>query len=541
MKLTFIGADHEVTGSMHLLETSDTKILIDCGMEQGKNLYQNAELPVSYKEIDYLLLTHAHIDHSGMIPFAYLNGFNGTILTTSASMDLDAIMLLDSAHIQEAEAEFDNRKGKRAGREEVKPPYTVEDAQNCLKLFKEVPYHQMVELSDTVKFRFVDAGHLLGSASIEIWLKDKTEDGSVVEKKIVFSGDIGNHGKPLIRDPEYITEADYVVMESTYGNRMHERGLDHLEDMRRIIQEALDRGGNAVFPAFAVGRTQELLYFLRQMKEKNMIQGHDHFPVYVDSPLAIEATKVFHENLVECYDDETRKLVEQGINPISFDDLNLTVTQEESTAINFSAEPKVIIASAGMCNAGRIRHHLKHNLWRKECSIVFAGYQAEGTLGRALQEGIDKVKLFGEEIIVRAHIETMRDMSSHADRDGLLTWAAAFGDITSHGQFFLVHGEDEAMKELSELIKEKTGNKVDCPYSGSVFDLAKNQWIYMADPVYTKKEDEIQVRNDAVTLDLADAFSELRAVVEQTKVGANADKKKLAEAIRKLAQRYSFS
>ena len=541
MKLTFIGADHEVTGSMHLLETSDLKVLIDCGMEQGKNIYQNAELPVSFKEIDYLLLTHAHIDHSGMIPYAYLNGFSGTILTTSASMDLDAIMLLDSAHIQETEAEFANRKGRRAGKEEVEPAYTVEDALNCLRLFKEVPYHETVELSDTVKFRFVDAGHLLGSASIEIWLNDVTEDGTKVEKKIVFSGDIGNHDKPLIRDPEYITEADYVVMESTYGNRLHERGLDHLEDMRRIVQEALDRGGNAVFPAFAVGRTQELLYFIRQMKERNMIQGHDHFPVYVDSPLAVEATKVFHENLTDCYDDETRELVEQGINPIGFDDLHLTVTTEESTEINFSMEPKIIIASAGMCNAGRIRHHLKHNLWRPECSIVFAGYQAEGTLGRALQEGIDRVKLFGEDIAVRAHIETMRDMSSHADMDGLITWAAAFGSLEGRGQFFLVHGEDDAMENLAGLIADKTGNKVDCPYSGSVFDLAKNQWIYMAEPVYTKKETEVQVRNDAVTLDLADAFNELRAVVEQTKVGANADKKKLAEAIRKLAQKYSFN
>lgn len=535
MKLTFIGADHEVTGSMHLLETSDTKILIDCGMEQGKNVYENALLPVSFKEIDYLLLTHAHIDHSGMIPYAYLQGFNGTVLTTSASMDLDAIMLLDSAHIQEQEAEFANRKGKRAGRDEVKPAYTVEDAQNCLKLFKEIPYHQKIELSKTVSARFVDAGHLLGSASIEIWIHEDD-----VDKKLVFSGDIGNHNKPLIRDPEYITEADYVIMESTYGNRLHEQGLDHLEDLRRIVQETFDRGGNVVVPAFAVGRTQELLYLIRQLKEKNMIQGHEHFPVYVDSPLAVEATKVFHENMTECFDDATKELVEKGINPISFEDLHLSVTTEDSTAINFDPTPKIILAAAGMCNAGRIRHHLKHNLWRFECSVVFAGYQAEGTLGRMLQDGIERVKLFGEDIAVRAHIETMRDMSSHADMNGLITWASAFGDLNGRGRIFLVHGDDDAMANLSAKLKEVTGNTVNCPYSGSVFDLKKNDWKYVAEPVLYKKETEVQIRNDAVSNDLLSALNDLKAVVERAAQGANSDKKKLAEAIRKLALKYKY-
>ena len=450
-------------------------------------------------------------------------------------MDLDSIMLLDSAHIQEQEAEFANRKGMRAGRDEVKPAYTVEDAQNCLKLFKAVPYHEMIELSDTVSVRFVDAGHLLGSASIEIWLKDEG-----VEKKIVFSGDIGNFNKPLIRDPEYITEADYVVMESTYGNRLHEQGLDHLEDLRRIVQEGLDRGGNIVFPAFAVGRTQELLFLIRQLKEQNMIQGHDHFPVFVDSPLAVEATKVFHENITECFDDETKALVEKGINPIMFDDLTLSITTDDSTAINFNPTPKVILAAAGMCNAGRIRHHLKHNLWRPECSVVFAGYQAEGTLGRSLQDGIERVKLFGEEIAVRAHIETMRDMSSHADKNGLISWASSFGDLNGRGRIFLVHGDDEAMKSLSDKLRETTGNKVDCPYSGSVFDLTANEWITVAEPVLFRKETAVHIRNDALTGDLFDAMTELKAIVERTAEGANADKKKLAEAIRKLAAKYGF-
>jgi metallo-beta-lactamase family protein len=271
-----------------------------------------------------------------------------------------------------------------------------------------------------------------------------------------------------------------------------------------------------------------------------MIQGHDHFPVFVDSPLAVEATKVFHENLTECFDDETKALVEKGINPIMFDDLTLSITTDDSTAINFNPTPKIILAAAGMCNAGRIRHHLKHNLWRPECSVVFAGYQAEGTLGRSLQDGIERVKLFGEEIAVRAHIETMRDMSSHADKNGLISWASSFGDLNGRGRIFLVHGDDEAMKSLSEKLRETTGNKVDCPYSGSVFDLTANEWITVAEPVLFRKETAVHIRNDALTGDLFDAMTELKAIVERTAEGANADKKKLAEAIRKLAAKYGF-
>lgn len=536
MKLTFIGADHEVTGSQHLLETSDIKILVDCGMEQGKNIYENALLPCSYKEIDYILLTHAHIDHSGMIPAAFLAGFNGTVLCTQASRDLDAIMLLDSAHIQEMEAEYANRKAMRAGREPVKPAYTVEDAQNVISLFRGVPYGDIVELSDTVKIRFVDAGHLLGSASIEVWIN---EDG--IEKKVVFSGDIGNFDKPIIKDPHYITEgADYVLMESTYGNRLHEKGLNHTEDLVRIIQETLDRHGNVVIPAFAVGRTQELLYMIKQIKDQKLVKGHDGFPVFVDSPLAVEATSVFMHAPLECFDEETMELIRQGINPISFPELTLSVTTEDSTAINFSNEPKVILAAAGMCNAGRIRHHLKHNLWRPECSVVFAGYQAEGTLGRYLQDGAQSVKLFGEEINVAAHIETMRDMSSHADQKGLLDWAGAIGKVS--GRFFLVHGNDESMETLSALVRESTGNVVDCPYSGSVFDLAKNEWITVAEPIpYVKPETTPQAANvSSLNRELQDALAVLSEQVEKAKSGTNADKRKLAAELLRLARKYSF-
>lgn len=437
MKLTFIGADHEVTGSCHFLEVGASKVLIDCGMEQGNNVYQNAELPVSYREIDYVFLTHAHIDHAGMLPWIYARGFRGQVIATYATVDLCNIMLKDSAHIQEMEAEWKNRKARRAGRVEVEALYTMEDAESVLKHFEGVAYGQEFKLNNDLTLRFTDVGHLLGSASIEIWA---TEDKKT--KKIVFSGDIGNKNKPLIRDPQYISEADYVVMESTYGNRYHKKDVNHVESLARIIQETLDRSGNVVIPAFAVGRTQELLYLIRHIKDEKLIQGHDGFEVYVDSPLAVEATHVFKENMMECYDAETKALVERGINPIDFPGLKLSITSEESKNINFDMTPKVIISAAGMCDAGRVRHHLKHNLWRQECSIVFAGYQAEGTLGRVLQDGAQTVKIFGEEIDVRAHIETMDGISGHADRDGLITWISSFEKRP--GYVFVVHGDEES-------------------------------------------------------------------------------------------------
>ena len=297
-------------------------------------------------------------------------------------------MLKDSAHIQEMEAEWKNRKARRAGEKEIPPLYTLNDAAGVINLLEGYEYDEIVELNDDITLRFIDAGHLLGSASIEVWCREGEET-----RKIVFSGDIGNINKPLIRDPQYIRDADYVVMECTYGDRSHPRSEEHVEELAQIIQETLDRGGNVVLPAFAVGRTQELLYFIRKIKHDGMVKGHDNFEVYVDSPLAVEATHVFTENLLRCYDDETRALVEQGINPISFPGLKLSVSSEESKAINFDSGAKVIISAAGMCDAGRIRHHLKHNLWRPECSVVFAGYQAVGTLGRTLQEGARSVNL----------------------------------------------------------------------------------------------------------------------------------------------------
>lgn len=531
MKLTFIGADHEVTGSCHFLEAGGSKVLIDCGMEQGNNPYVNAELPVSYSEIDYVFLTHAHIDHAGLLPWIYARGFKGRVITTYATMDLCQIMLRDSAHIQEMEAEWKNRKAKRAGRGEVEALYTVEDAEGVLSHFEGVAYGQVFKLNDNLTLRFTDVGHLLGSASIEIWAKEGDE-----ERKIVFSGDIGNKSKPLIRDPQYISEADYVVMESTYGNRYHKKTTTYVESLTRIIQETLDRSGNVVIPAFAVGRTQELLYMIRHIKEHNLVHGHDGFLVYVDSPLAVEATQVFTENLLDCYDDETKALVERGINPIDFKGLKLSVTSDESKNINFDMTPKVIISAAGMCDAGRIRHHLKHNLWRPECSIVFAGYQAEGALGRVLQDGAPAVKIFGEEIDVRAHIETIDGISGHADRDGLLAWISAFEKQPSH--VFVVHGNEESCTTFTEALQNQLRLTADAPYSGSQFDLIKNCWICQTEPVLVEKETEARRKATGVYTRLVDAGSRLLAVISHNQGGANRDLARFTEQILALCEKW---
>lgn len=524
MKLHFIGADHEVTGSLHYVDAAGLKILVDCGMEQGRKYYENAPLPVKYSEIDYILLTHAHIDHAGMIPLAYKNGFNGTVVTTKATQALSEIMLRDSAHIQMQEMEWKNRKARRAGEAEQTPSYDLTDVANVLEHFHGVDYHQMVELSDGIRVRFIDAGHLLGSASIEMWI---TEEG--VTKKLAFSGDIGNFGKPLIRDPEYIQDADYILMESTYGARFHDTSIDHLQDLVEITQRTLDRGGNVVMPAFAVGRTQELLYLFRQIKQDHRILGHDDFPVYVDSPLAVDATHVFTQNLQDCYDEETRALVERGVNPISFRGLHLAITREESKAINIDETPKVIISASGMCDAGRIRHHMKYNLWRPESTIVFAGYQAEGTLGRALLDGADAVKLFGEEIAVKAEIAQMADMSSHADQEGLMNWIRAYKKAPE--RVFLVHGNDDGMETLSKLIEDELHYTVNCPYSGSVFDLMKNEWELIAEPKKIERlilggasgEAKRRKSSDAAYDALMAAYHKLAAAVKANYGGANKD------------------
>ena len=481
MKVTFIGATHEVTGSCTLLEACGRNILIDCGMEQGVDLFENIEIPVAPSDIDAVVVTHAHIDHTGKLPFLVANGYSGPIYSTAATRHLCEIMLKDSAHIQEFEAQWRNRKGKRAGEEEYVPLYTMDDVMNTIPLFRTSGYGTDVEIADGITIRYYDAGHLLGSSSVLFTLN---EDGT--EKKMLFSGDLGNVEKPLIREPQDPPQADYVLCESTYGDRIHPEAPDYVNLLAGMIQKTLDRGGNLVVPAFAVGRTQELLYYIRIIKEKGLIRNHDNFPVVVDSPLAAEATNIYSTEMYDYYDDEAIELLKSGVNPITFPDLRLSVSSDESKAINEDMTPKIIISASGMCEAGRIRHHLKHNLWRPECTILFVGYQSQGTVGARLLEGVPEVKLFGEEIQVKAEIIRIDSFSSHADRDHLLEWI----EKTRVGtRIFVNHGEDQVTMSFADEASKLTGKNAVAPYSGEVWDLATDQLVRKAEirPVIRKQ------------------------------------------------------
>ena len=485
MKLTFLGATHEVTGSCTLITVGNSHVLVDCGMEQGEDIFENRDLSVEPSEIDCLLLTHAHIDHSGKIPLLCKNGFKGKIYMTEATARLALIMLRDSAHIQMFEAEWKNRKNKRSGLEAIEPLYDLDDVEAAAGLFIPCKYNHSYRILENVYIRFNDVGHLLGSSSIEVTCVEGENGSSAVSKTVVFSGDVGNTNQPILKDPRFVRAADYLVIESTYGDRLHPERPDYIADLTEHIQKTLDRGGNVVIPSFAVGRTQELLYFIREIKTRSLIKGHDNFPVYVDSPLAIEATSVFLQCDTECFDKETVALIQNGINPIYFDDLRFSVTSDDSKAINLSDEPKVIISASGMCEAGRIRHHLKHNLWRKESLILFVGYQAEGTLGRALVEGADRVKLFGEEITVNAEIAFLNGVSGHADRDGLLRWVQGFSE-KKPAHIFVNHGDDHACAAFTELLSDN-GFEASAPYSGSVYDIAAGKYEIQTDAEYVEK------------------------------------------------------
>ena len=532
MKLSFYGADQCVTGSCHCLEVGGKHILIDCGLQQGRDEIDNASLPFHPGQIDYVLVTHAHIDHSGRIPLLIKQGFQGRILTTRLTADLLDIMLQDSAHIQESDAEYKNRKNQRAGRPMEEPLYTVEDAMRVREFMDTCEYGQQIHICDGVDAVFIDAGHLLGSASIEVWL---TEDGNT--KKIVFSGDIGNKHQPLLKDPTPTKEADYVVMESTYGDRLHPKDkLDYVAELTKVLQETLDRGGNVVIPSFAVGRTQEILYFLRKIKVGRLVKGHEDFPVYVDSPMAVEATGIFQENRWECFDDEAMEFVKEGINPIAFSGLKLSITSEESKAINFDETPKVIISASGMCDAGRIRHHLKHNLWRPECTILFVGYQSVGTLGRALVEGADEVKLFGETVSVRAEIRKMTGLSGHADKEGLIDWIRAFEEKPK--KVFVVHGEDSVCTGFAECLKMEYGQRAYAPYSGTEFDLAVNKFTYEAAPVAVQKK--TKPATGVFERLLASARRLLALVTKSEGVMTNKDMAKFADQINSLCDKWEI-
>ena len=470
MKLTFFGAAKAVTGSCHCLEVSGKKILIDCGLQQGRDERDNAVLDFNASDIDYVIVTHAHIDHSGRIPLLVKQGFHGQIFTTRLTGELLSVMLQDSAHIQEMDAQWKNQKGKRAGREPVEPLYTVAEATQAMAQVVTFEYGQIIDLFPGVKIRFVDAGHLLGSASVEVWA---TENG--VEKKIVFSGDLGNINQPVIRDPSFVQGADYVVMESTYGDRNHEPVASYTAELAKIIDDTFSKGGNVIIPSFAVGRTQELLYFIREIKDAGLVKSNPDFPVYIDSPLAKKATTIFTGNLHGYLDEDALAMVQDGTHMFNFPGLHLTETVDESKLLNIDKTPKVIISASGMCDAGRIRHHLKHNLWRKECTVVFVGYQGEGTLGRSLLEGTKSVKMFGEEIAVNAEIVNFQGLSSHADRDHLLSWIADFKEPKPQ-HVFVVHGDREVAPFFAQSI-QGMGFTAHAPQYTEVYDLIADKML----------------------------------------------------------------
>ena len=507
MKITFLGAAKTVTGSNFLVEAAGKKFLVDCGMYQGKvtEEFENSD-PFLYdvNSIDFMLLTHAHIDHSGRIPKLYNEGFRGNIYATKATCDLCEIMLPDSGHIQEVEVVWKNKKRIRQGEKALPPLYTAEDAYKCLEIFKPVDYDDIVEIDDNISVRFNDAGHMLGSSIIEVWV---TEDEKT--KKIVFTGDLGNNDIPLLDSPTMISNADYLVMESTYGNRLHIRNDDKAKMFLDIVSETLDNGGRVIIPSFAVGRTQEILYEIDKLKEE--FSQDEEFarkyetlmkvPVYVDSPLAISATEVFKKN-VDLFEDEIQEKIKRGDNPLEFNGLQFTQTAEESKALNQDTRPAIILSASGMCDVGRIKHHLKHNLWNPKSTILFVGYQAPGTLGRSIVEGAKKVKIFGEEIAVNARVEYIEGYSGHADQTWLLNFIYSFTNPPKH--VFLVHGEPEGQLELKEKIEQTSECKVIIPNFGDSFELEET-------PKLLEQTKEIELyRKEFRRVDLLDRIEALK-------------------------------
>jgi metallo-beta-lactamase family protein len=509
MKISFLGAAKTVTGSCFHIETDTCSFLVDCGMFQGSNAdeaHNHDPFPFSPGSLDFMILTHAHIDHSGRIPKLYKDGFQGPIYATKATAELCAIMLPDSGHIQEFENEWVNRKRERAGLPPVAPLYTTQDAIDCIRLFNSVHYFEEVRINDQIRVRFNDAGHILGSSIAEIWVK---EGGR--EIKLVFSGDLGNKNMPILRDPSIIESADYLFIESTYGNRNHMNVENKIDRFVEIITSTMEKGGNVIIPSFAVGRTQEILYELFKQREKygEKLTHLLEIPVYVDSPLAVSATKVFRNNL-DCYDEEAREYIENGDNPLDFPGLRFTQSAEESKALNDSKDSLIIISASGMCDAGRIKHHLKHNLWRKESSVVFVGYQAEGTLGRRLVDGADKVRIFGEEISVNARVEMIEGFSGHADRDGLLSWIKAFRQKPR--RIFLVHGEVNSMNEFSELISSELGIGTVIPERGESYTITA-AGVYSTEIAAVPKEKK--EKYDFKRLEIVYMLDKLREELEE--------------------------
>ena len=534
MKLSFFGAAQCVTGSCHCLEVNGKKILIDCGLQQGRDEIDNAVLPFNPAAVDVVLITHAHIDHSGRVPMLIKNGFTGRIITTRLTADLLRIMLADSAHIQESDAEYQNKKNKRAGRPEVEPIYTMAEAMRVPEFLTTCEYGEEVDICEGVTATFIDAGHLLGSASIRL---DMTENGE--RRSIVFSGDIGNVDQPILRNPQFFEGADYVVMESTYGNRDHTEVWSYTDELAAIIDETLGKGGNVVIPAFAVGRTQELLYFIREIKDQKLVKSVQDFPVYVDSPLARSATTIFCGDLTGYLDEEAIELVSEGEHMFSFPGMNMTETVEESKLLNMDNVPKVIISASGMCDAGRIRHHLKHNLWKENSAVVFVGFQSPGTLGRHLLDGAEKVKMFGEEIAVRAKIINFQGLSSHADREHLIDWIGRF-KAPKPQHVFVVHGDSDVAPLFAETV-QSMGFEAHAPLYTEEYDLitcARTAVGYM--PEKKKVYFDLQKKTSDAFQKLQQALDNLAALVRRSRQRDNKSLHAFAEAIRQLTDKFNF-
>ena len=539
MKITFLGAAHQVTGSRTLLEWLPGRyLLVDCGMEQGTNPLRMAETPVPAGQIEYVLLTHAHIDHSGNLPLLYKQGFRGTIYATPETTNLCAIMLADSAQIQESEAAFQTKKNLRVGLEAVEPLYTEEDAAETMKLFRPCSYGQLIDVDEGLTIRFTDAGHLLGSSFIECFLEEAGE-----KRTLVFSGDVGNLNQPIIRDPDPVPTADYLMIESTYGTREHENVDDPIPVLAQVLEETFARGGTVIIPSFAVGRTQELLYFFREIKQRGLL---DHvlpdFPVYVDSPLANEATAIFLQCDTACLDEEARAVMQGGENPIWFDGLHTIVSADESKLLNTNEAPKVIISSGGMCEGGRIRHHLKHNLWNAKNTLLFVGYQAAGTLGRIIYDGAKSVKILGETIEVKADVRLLGGVSGHADQPGLLRWLDAFRQKPRF--VFVNHGDDDVCADFARLVTERFRLPAAAPYSGSCFDLLAGEWVRLTDAVYAQPSGNRQAgslseggkKQEEAYQRLVDVVKDLNDYVATLREHSNGELKQLEKRIRALLE-----
>jgi len=520
LRISFHGAAKTVTGSCCLIETICCKFLIDCGLFQGRKTERDQnekDFRFLVSGIDFVILTHSHIDHSGRLPLLYKRGYRNPIYSTKATAELCEIMLPDSGYIQESETEWKNRKRERAGHDLLEPLYTAQDATLCLSLFQRRIYHEIINVNENVKIRFNDAGHILGSSTVEIWIN---ENGK--ETKLVFSGDLGSKNTAIIRDPEIISSADYLILESTYGDRLHATEQQRIKQLCQAVNMTIDKGGNIIIPSFAVGRTQEMIYYLNSHIEefKDDYGRIMKLPVFIDSPLATSATEVFRNNL-DVFDEEAREYIRNGDNPLDFPGLRFTKTAAESKALNQMKGTKIIISASGMCDAGRIKHHLKHNLWRPESTILFVGYQAVGTLGRYILDGAESVKIFGEEIEVRADIIKIDGFSGHADKNGLLEWLGGFSKLP--GKIFLIHGEEGVIEQFSGTIKSRFDVETIVPKMYETFNIdmfeitpeREQELEYEMNVVSDKIKDSIDVIDNEFKLMHSNVSKKIDALLSQ--------------------------